>query len=171
MKTILRDRILWHDGTIEVDPNDIIKWIKYKKLAVTELTKEIINYNKSVIKTEQIGIKTELDNFDTTWNIPDSYKSIDIEQYSKDKLVLMDISDDEIIARYRRTMYELAIYKKLNLYDLLRTLIYIIDMFKKNSIVWGVGRGSSVSSYVLYLLEVHDIDSIKYELDFNEFLS
>jgi DNA polymerase III alpha subunit len=41
---------------------------------------------------------------------------------------------------------------------------------RENDIVWGVGRGSSVASYTLYLIGVHKIDSIKYELDINEFL-
>jgi len=41
---------------------------------------------------------------------------------------------------------------------------------RKNNIVWGVGRGSSVASYVLFLLGVHKIDSMYYELSVDEFL-
>jgi DNA polymerase III alpha subunit len=41
---------------------------------------------------------------------------------------------------------------------------------KANNIIWGVGRGSSVASYVLYLLEVHRVDSMYYNLDIREFL-
>jgi DNA polymerase III alpha subunit len=41
---------------------------------------------------------------------------------------------------------------------------------KERNIVWGVGRGSSVASYVLFLIGTHKVDSVKYELDFNEFL-
>jgi DNA polymerase III alpha subunit len=37
-------------------------------------------------------------------------------------------------------------------------------------VLWGVGRGSSVASYCLYILGVHKVDSIKYELDIHEFL-
>ena len=54
--------------------------------------------------------------------------------------------------------------------DLLFYLKYLVDTMRGNSIVWGVGRGSSVASYVLYLLGVHKVDSIKYDLDINEFL-
>jgi DNA polymerase III alpha subunit len=54
--------------------------------------------------------------------------------------------------------------------DLLRVLKYTVDTLKTNSIVWGVGRGSSVASYVLFLLGVHKIDSVKYNLDWREFL-
>jgi DNA polymerase III alpha subunit len=47
---------------------------------------------------------------------------------------------------------------------------YLVDTLRKNNVVWGVGRGSSVASYILYLIGVHKVDSIKYNLDINEFL-
>jgi DNA polymerase III alpha subunit len=65
---------------------------------------------------------------------------------------------------------ELILYQERNLFDLLRFLKYLIDTLKKNKIVWGVGRGSSVASYVLYLLGVHKINSLYYDLDIKEFL-
>jgi DNA polymerase III alpha subunit len=52
----------------------------------------------------------------------------------------------------------------------LKFLKYLVDVCNTNNIVLGVGRGSSVASYCLYLLGVHCIDSIKYELDIKEFL-
>jgi DNA polymerase III alpha subunit len=48
--------------------------------------------------------------------------------------------------------------------------IYIIDPLRKNNSVWGVGRGSSVASYVLYLIGVHKIDSLFFDLDIEDFL-
>ena len=54
--------------------------------------------------------------------------------------------------------------------DVLRFMVYMIDTMRKNNIVWGVGRGSSVSSYILYLIGVHKVDSIKFELNIEEFL-
>ena len=56
------------------------------------------------------------------------------------------------------------------MYHLLRYMIYLVDFMRENNIVWGVGRGSSVASYVLYLIGVHRIDSIQYDLDWREFL-
>ena len=61
-------------------------------------------------------------------------------------------------------------YRTRNLYPILQVLIYIIDTMRNNDIVWGVGRGSSVASYVLYILGVHKVDSLKYNLDIKEFL-
>jgi hypothetical protein len=62
------------------------------------------------------------------------------------------------------------LYQDQNLFDLLRYLKYLVDVMQEHNIVYGVGRGSSCSSYVLYLLKVHRIDSIKYQLDVREFL-
>jgi DNA polymerase III alpha subunit len=65
---------------------------------------------------------------------------------------------------------ELLLFQERNLFDLLRYLKYLVDVMSTNSVIWGVGRGSSVASYVLYLLGVHRIDSMYYDLDPQEFL-
>jgi len=69
-----------------------------------------------------------------------------------------------------RVSEELEAFIKHGMLDLLFVLKYIVDTLRQNNIVWGVGRGSSVASYVLYLIGVHKIDSIKYNLDWQEFL-
>jgi DNA polymerase III alpha subunit len=92
------------------------------------------------------------------WNMPDEYKQMDIEQWLLDQCSNQRVQD------------ELAEYKARNMLDLLRWLKYFVDTCRANNIVWGVGRGSSVASYVLFLIGVHKIDSIKYNLDWQEFL-
>ena len=67
-------------------------------------------------------------------------------------------------------IFEMKQFKRIGLYDFLRTLIYVQEVIENNNIVKGVGRGSSVSSYVLYLIGIHKIDSYKYNLDFEEFI-
>jgi DNA polymerase III alpha subunit len=69
-----------------------------------------------------------------------------------------------------RVSEELELFIQHNMMDLLYYLKYLVDTMRENNIVWGVGRGSSVASYVLYLLGVHKVDSLKYELDIKEFL-
>ncbi len=69
-----------------------------------------------------------------------------------------------------RVNQELELFIQHGMFDLLFYLKYLVDTMRQNNIVWGVGRGSSVASYVLYLIGVHKIDSIKYELDIHEFL-
>jgi DNA polymerase III alpha subunit len=68
-----------------------------------------------------------------------------------------------------RVMEELELYVKHNMYDVLHAMKYIVDTLRANNVVWGVGRGSSVASYVLYLIGVHKIDSIKYSIPIEEF--
>jgi DNA polymerase III alpha subunit len=68
-----------------------------------------------------------------------------------------------------RVSQELELYIKHGMYDVLHVMKYIVDTLRANNIVWGVGRGSSVASYVLYLIGVHKVDSIKYKLPIEEF--
>jgi len=95
------------------------------------------------------------------WFIPEEYKTFDVEGY------LVNVCPKE---NYQRLIDELVEFRSRNMINLLRWLKYFVDTCEKNNIVWGVGRGSSVSSYVLYLLKVHRIDSIKYNLDYQDFL-
>ena len=69
-----------------------------------------------------------------------------------------------------RVTTELELFVRHNMIELLHFLKYLVDKMRENNIVWGVGRGSSVASYVLFLIGVHKIDSIKYKLDIREFL-
>jgi DNA polymerase III alpha subunit len=69
-----------------------------------------------------------------------------------------------------RVSAELELFIQHGMYDLLHYLKYLVDTMRENNIVWGVGRGSSVASYVLYLIGVHKVDSIKYDLNIHEFL-
>jgi DNA polymerase III alpha subunit len=95
------------------------------------------------------------------WFMPDEYKNMDIEAY------LVSVCPKE---NYERLIEELQEFRNRNMLDLLRWLKYFVDTMQKEGIVWGVGRGSSVASYVLFLLEIHMIDPLKYNLDWREFL-
>lgn len=95
------------------------------------------------------------------WYIPEKYKNIDVLQYCLDKCS----SDTEI----SRIKLEYELYVKYQMVDVLRSMIYLVDIFKANNIVWGVGRGSSTASFVLYVIGIHKIDSIKYDLPIQEF--
>ena len=96
------------------------------------------------------------------WAMPDDYKNLDIAQH----ILALCQTDAEL----QRVGEELLLYQERNLFDLLRFMKYLVDTLRKNNIVWGVGRGSSVASYVLFLLGVHKIDSMYYDLDIAEFL-
>ena len=98
----------------------------------------------------------------SNWKMPDEYKNLDIAEW-----VLLQCETD---AERQRVGEELLMYLDRNAFSLLQYLKYLVDTMRQNNIVWGVGRGSSVASYVLYLIGVHKINSIYYSLDINEFL-
>ena len=96
------------------------------------------------------------------WYMPEEYKQMNVEEHVRN---LTNTPEEKI-----RVEEELILYRKYNVLNVLKFLVYLIDIMRSNNIVWGVGRGSSVSSYVLYLLGVHKVDSIKYGLDITDFL-
>jgi len=85
---------------------------------------------------------------------------------------LQDPDDNNILTtkEWTRVCEEYEEYKKRGMLNLLRYMVYLVDFMRENDIVWGVGRGSSVASCVLYLIGVHKINSIQYDLDWQEFL-
>ena len=96
------------------------------------------------------------------WHMPQQYQTLDIAEH----VVAMCDTPEKL----QRVGQELLLYQERGLFDLLRYLKYLVDVMCDNCVIWGVGRGSSVASYVLYLLGVHRIDSMYYDLDAGEFL-
>jgi len=133
-----------------------------------------IEYNRSVAELHAEldlldsyhNINMSVEEFDrvlqTNWRMPLEYKQLDIAEY------VLGLCQQE--HELQRVGQELLLYQERNLFDLLRYLKYLVDTLRKNNVVWGVGRGSSVASYVLFLLGVHKIDSLYYNLDIDEFL-
>jgi DNA polymerase III alpha subunit len=133
-----------------------------------------IEYNRSVAELHAEldlldsyhNISQTVEEFDSilqrNWRMPKEYKDLDIAAY------VLGLCKEE--HELQRIGEELILYQERNLFDLLRYLKYLIDTLRKNNIVWGVGRGSSVASYVLFLIGVHKIDSLYYNLNIDEFL-
>jgi DNA polymerase III alpha subunit len=96
------------------------------------------------------------------WHMPEEYKQLDIAEY------VLGLCTNE--AELQRVGQELLLYQERDLFNLLRYLKYLVDVMMENRVIWGVGRGSSVASYVLYKLGVHRIDSMFYNLEPEEFL-
>lgn len=176
--TKLNGRILWYDGDSSFEPEALYDLILSghpldSSVFVTEFTKDIRQFN-DLNPDCQLSKKSEFKSIDTSWNIPDKYKDIDVNKYMFTKLLKeLEKSDefvqDEIDKRIERVDHELKLYEEYNLIDILRVVIYIVERFEQNGVVWGTGRGSSCCSYCLYLIGLHDVDSIKYDLELSEF--
>ena len=108
------------------------------------------------------------------WFMPQQYKEINPYKWLEAKLMEKLQIEDPVALRdtqeWIRVTEELTEYSARGMYPLLQYMIYLVDFMRENNIVWGVGRGSSVASYVLYLIGVHKIDSIQFDLDWHEFL-
>lgn len=136
------DRVERYNSTIN---ELVLDWPTIQKLSDMEISIE--DYDRAL---------------QSDWYMSDEYKNMNIIEHIKS----LAITDEE----KKRVSEELELYVKYSLLNVLRFLVYLIDTMRKNDIVWGVGRGSSVSSYVLYLLGVHKVDSIKYDLNITDFL-
>ncbi len=125
--------------------------------AYLEQVPDLIEYVFTDMTVEEFDVMKQ-----NSWHMPDEYRRMDIAEY------ILSLCDSD--AKLQRCGQELLLFQERNLFDLLRYLKYLVDTLQANRMIWGVGRGSSVASYVLYLLGVHRIDSIFYDLDPSEFL-
>ena len=129
----------------------------------------------AILDSEKLDYPRPKSNIDPDkWFMPERYQNFNVIEFLEQRVcdeTGYDITDAKIIdtVEYKRMKQELKEFDNRNLFPLLRQMKYIIDTLRENNILWGVGRGSSVSSYVLYLLDVHRINSIKYNLPLNEF--
>ena len=139
-----------------------------------ESTAEVKLFNKimedlrcgiQIKEYQEINVeKTEFDGIlQNEWFMPEKYKKLNIEEYLS---TIVSIKSPE----WKVVSEELVEFKKRNMYPLLQFLVYLVDFMRDNKIVWGVGRGSSVASYVLYAIGIHKINPIQYGLDWREFL-
>lgn len=112
------------------------------------------------------AIDVDTETFDKSnqnqWFMPSEYQNLDIAQWVLDQCTSG--------AELQRVGQELLLFQEKNLFPLLCYLKYLVDTMRDHNIVWGVGRGSSVASYVLYLIGVHKINSLYYDLPIEEFL-
>lgn len=155
--------ILMHDinpGTVEFKPGPFVVEATEDEV---QKTNEFVGYEALV---EHLEEDKSLEEFDAdnqaAWWMPDSYKEMDIAKH------ILDLCETD--AELQRCGEELLLYAERDLLDLLRYMKYLVDTMELKGVIWGVGRGSSVASYVLYLLKVHKIDSMFYKLDPREFL-
>jgi DNA polymerase III alpha subunit len=151
-----------------IDPNRIISRISTSEVITISDELELdLSLCPNFVHTTGLTIsKDDQDKIDeqnqSIWFLPDTYKDFDIAKY----VIGLCETDSEL----QRVGEELIMFQERGLFPLLRYMKYLVDTMRANNIVWGVGRGSSVASYVLFLLEVHRINSMYYDLSITDFL-
>jgi DNA polymerase III alpha subunit len=161
------DVIFSEEDVIELlytDPNFDISKLYLNDIDKYSQSLKELGIDLPVINTAPKREKPEL--FDKAncehWHMPEKYYQINVLQWLLDKCQ----NDEEKI----RVQMEYDLFEKKDFIRVLQFLIYFIDTLRANNIVWGVGRGSSVASFCLFLIGVHKINPMLYNLDITEFL-
>lgn len=90
--------------------------------------------------------------------------------YQTDGLFEILLSKCKDESQITRLCEEWIVFEEYDLVGMLGCLHKVITILREQNILIGVGRGSGVASFVLFLIGAHSINPIKYNLDFNEFL-
>lgn len=117
----------------------------------------LILYNKPTITIKEFDKKNQ-----DTWLIPDDFLKVNMKEFLLAKCVTEDEMD--------RVILEYKLFEERGMEKILNLCLYMVTRFRENNVLWGIGRGSSVASYCLYLIGIHRIDSLKFNLDIGEFL-
>lgn len=166
-------------GRVELSDNEAFEALYQGKIdslnSVFLENKDTINqFNQAIISNaDQINkikslpnLTISIEDFDKEnqkhWFIPEDYINFPIEEW------LYNQCKTEL--ETNRVSLEINLFRQYNMFNVLLFLKYLVDTMRENKIVWGVGRGSSVSSYLLYLIGIHKINPLKYNLDIHEFL-
>lgn len=173
MKTPLRDRVLWFDGTNEVDaslvPELLLRGVSQDKIVASP--NDDLNLFNQIADDPILAEKRENESFNLTWNIPDQFKQLDLRSFLFLQLNNLQQTDKRFLDQSYtdRIEIELKEIRNRNIEPLFKTLIFIVHELKKNNKVWGVGRGSSCASLVLFLIELHQVDPIRFGISHTEF--
>ena len=142
---------------------ELVKGVLRHGPTVLDLCQSSADLSKYIdtIVSEHLDYPIPTDSINSNnWFIPRAYQEMNIETF------LLENSPE---SNHPRIIQELDLYKKHNMILMLKTMKYIVDTLRTNNVIWGVGRGSSVASYVLHIIGVHKIDSVKYNLPIEEF--
>lgn len=109
----------------------------------------------------EVGISEDASNYDFLRALTlKGFKNLNLKKDSK-----------EYHDYINRIKYELDTIKELGFIDYILLVWYVINYCKENNIPVGLGRGSAAGSLILYLIDVTKIDSLKYNLYFERFIS
>tara|TARA_B100000424_G_scaffold265695_1_gene255700 strand:- start:1052 stop:1570 length:519 start_codon:yes stop_codon:yes gene_type:complete len=122
-----------------------------------DLQNLLVYANDTELQTDDVDTLCQ-----NNWFMPEKYKNIDLYQFLIQKCTNK--------AEITRVEEELEAFTKYNLCNLLKYTIFLVDHMREHNYIWGVGRGSSVASFVLYLIGIHKINPITYDLEWQEFL-
>lgn len=176
LRTELDDRTLRYDGVSIVDPDAVpsalLRGVHPCQLRVTHTSPDVEQFNERVTRLEQLLLDhDEPVSIDLKWELPPEYLAIDLTEYMADKAAdyVLTLSEPDQFKALTRVAAELIEITKRGMVEFFKTIIYVLDTFRANGTVWGVGRGSSCASYILFILGLHCVDCVRYNVPMSEF--
>lgn len=178
LRTELNDRVLRYDGVMILEPDEIaralIKGVKPHEIRYRRISEEIELFNQNVTEAESLKPEAqEPVSVDMGWRLPEKYKNLDIERFAEimfeAKLGELPYTDDQYEEACVRIADELQEIERRGMTEFIRTIVYILDVFREQNVVWGVGRGSSCACYILFILGLHSVDCVRYKIPMEEF--
>lgn len=105
------------------------------------------------------------------WQIPTFYQAIDVYSYVLCRLdeFTSTLSEQQKSKYFDRALYELEYFEDSDSFEFLRCIIFVVETLSKSKTFWGVGRGSSCASLCLFLIGLHLVDPIKYDIPPGDF--
>lgn len=177
MYTQLKNRKLWYDGDSSYPASHLSNLIKQHRVKyIDKITDDVIEFNKRSAPKDKISVKADLGPGIPSSDWMESVESISLADLltnilTKHDIITMGMSEDEILLRERRLAEEWILFTSTNYTtNMIKAIHYIVQTLTTNHQIWGVGRGSSVSSYILYIIGAHDVDSFKYDLSIYDFM-
>jgi DNA polymerase III alpha subunit len=179
LSTPLKGRTLRFDGVNVIHPDDvayfIYRGVSPSKIQASVSDDTITQFNDQVPEEDAIKVydpKAHV-KIDLSWQVPPKYLSLDLVEYFSDRLsermTELNYSESEIEEAYERLGAELEEVEVRGMVEFMQTIIYILDTFRETGQVWGVGRGSSCASYLLFIAGLHVVDCVKLGVDMAEF--
>lgn len=173
MSVILENRTILKDGTV-LHTADAAVHALFHDIGIDHMlfvpSIEIEKYNAAnrMLDTQYANLTTSTSEqytdtqWDHHWFTPEPYASMDLTEWAVSKCK----NDDEIT----RALEEIILFDLHQMLPVLRHILFLVDHFRKHNIIWGVGRGSSVASFLLYLTGINRINPMLYDLSITEFL-
>jgi DNA polymerase III alpha subunit len=165
--------VIKHDALVEMfRNNNVVPGLLALEDADTK-NNDLRKYNQrhpyAPIMIAQIDGKPELPPVEAyKFVLPENYLDLDLDEYFAEKLIEKFPDPSDVYTE--RLVCELEMMRDREMEDFLRTLIYMTDIFEQNGVVHGVGRGSSCASLVLFLIGIHMVDPVQYDIPIEEFL-
>ncbi len=169
----LGNRFILNDGTVICEDDALIEMIYQGidlDMVFAKPSSSVILYNQTIkqfdndLKPLTVAEQSQFQdiNWFNHWTTPTNYQTIDIWDFCYNRCKNIEEID--------RVQKELILFEERNMFPVLKHLIFLVDHFRSNNVLWGVGRGSSVSSFVLYLIGINRINPLIFNLDIKEFL-